>query len=295
MGTDDPFRFDAGDEGYALSHAYVPEHIPGLMASISRAAPFLIENYLGFARDNWVIFVGYPLGARFDGTHCGALIARILEWRRPAYLWFIGPEIPTSLAPLCRARQSDQYFRLDLAHGILKASLQREVNQAVKQLTVEHARTFTGEHQSLVDELLQREELPPMVVALYRAMPDYLGRCETARLLDARNARGQLTAFFVIEAAAEQFDTHVLGCHSKKNYAPHASDLLFAEMIRLARERGKPTINLGLGVNAGIRRFKTKWGGKPYLQYEFCECHFGPPKRFAILDLFWGRPPQVCQ
>jgi hypothetical protein len=30
-------------------------------------------------------------------------------------------------------------------------------------------------------------------------------------------------------------------------------------------------LHLGLGVNAGIRRFKEKWGGAPTLAYEFCE------------------------
>jgi len=63
----------------------------------------------------------------------------------------------------------------------------------------------------------------------------------------------------------------VIGCHSKKNYVPHASDLLFFEMLTLAKEYGKNYINLGLGVNEGIRRFKEKWGGVPFLRYEFCE------------------------
>lgn len=42
-------------------------------------------------------------------------------------------------------------------------------------------------------------------------------------------------------------------------------------MINLAREYGKGYINLGLGVNEGIRRFKEKWGGIPFLRYEFYE------------------------
>ena len=93
-----------------------------------------------------------------------------------------------------------------------------------------------------------------------------------------------MSAFFIIELAAEQFDTYMLGCYSKKNYTPHASDLLFSEMIAFARERGKSTINLGLGVNEGIRRFKMKWGGKPYLNYEFCECYFGKPSPVSLFD-----------
>jgi lipid II:glycine glycyltransferase (peptidoglycan interpeptide bridge formation enzyme) len=115
-------------------------------------------------------------------------------------------------------------------------------------------------------------------------MPKYVNLNETACILNARDARGGLSAFFVLEQAAEQFDTYLLGCHSKKNYMPHASDLLFAEMISYARERGKPAINLGLGVDEGIRRFKIKWGGLPYLNYEFCECYYGPPGPISILD-----------
>jgi len=275
--------FTSADEHYTLARAYVPEHIPSLMTAISRAAPFLIADYLGWAKDNWVIFIGYPLETRFDAARCDAIVAQVIAAYHPEYLWFIGPAIPPALARACRARQSDQYLRLDLASTPMKAALQREVNQAAKTLTVEHARVWTEEHQSLADELLRREKLPPLIAELYRAMPEYIARCETARVLNARDARGALTAFFVVELAAEQFDTYILGCHSKQNYAPHASDLLFAEMITDARARGKPSINLGLGVNPGITRFKTKWGGKPYLKYEFCECFYGVEK-ISIVD-----------
>ena len=288
MGTDNPLPFDPGDEIYAISHAYVPEHIPGLMATVSRASPFLLDSYLGYARDNWLIFVGYPLEGGFNPAHCDERIARARELLQPEYLWFIGPEIPPSLSKPCRARQSDQYLHLDLAGWQIKSSLQREVNQAAKSLTVEHAREFTSEHQQLVDELMQRAELPPLVAELYRSMPEYVAGCETALLLNARDTRGKLSAFFAIECAAERFDTYVLGCHSKINYVPHASDLLFSEMIAHARECGKSEINLGLGVNRGIRRFKTKWGGQPYLDYEFCECYYGPPRQLSVLEALLG-------
>jgi len=280
--------FTPADEAYALARAYIPEHIPGLMTAISRAAPFRLDDYLGWAKDNWVIFVGYPLETRFDATHCEQLVARAVEAHRPDYLWFIGPEVPPALARSARARQSDHYLRLALAQTTIKSSLQREVHQAARTLTVEAARAWTKEHQSLTDELMRREKLPPLIAELYRAMPAYLARCDTAYVLNARDARGALTAFFVVERAATQFDTYVLGCHSKKYYAPHASDLLFARMIEDARARAKPFINLGLGVNPGITRFKTKWGGAPYLRYEFCECYYGT-ETISIVDLLSGK------
>ena len=135
---------------------------------------------------------------------------------------------------------------------------------------------------------MERVELPPLVAGLYESLPDYIAGCETSLLLNARDAQEKLSAFFVVECAAKRFDIYVLGCHSKKNYVSHASDLLFHEMIAHTRESGKPEINLGLGVNRGIRRFKTKWGGKPYLAYEFCECYYGPPKQLSVLDALLG-------
>lgn len=277
------------DECYALSQAYVPEQIPVLMTAISRAAPFLTDDYLGFTRDNWLIFVGYPLHSPFDPTRCSDLIRQCLKTYHAEYLWFIGPEIPPLLEQSCQARQSDEYLLLDLEQATIKSALHREVHRAAKNLTVEHARLFTPEHQSLVDELMRREKVPQMVEELYHSMPDFVAHSETALVLNARNVKGKLSAFFVLERAAEKFDTYLLGCHSKINYAPHASDLLFAEMIHCAKKQGKSKINLGLGVNPGIRRFKMKWGGKPYLQYEFCECYFGPPKQISILDSLLGK------
>ncbi len=122
---------------------------------------------------------------------------------------------------------------------------------------------------------MKREKLPDRVRELYRAMPDYLGHSPSAWTLNARDKKGNLCAFTVVEMGAENFSAYILGSHSKKHYVPHASDLLFLEMIHLTREPGKSSINLGLGVNEGIRRFKEKWGGKPFLRYEFCGCRYG--------------------
>jgi hypothetical protein len=86
-----------------------------------------------------------------------------------------------------------------------------------------------------------------------------------------------------MELAAGKFATYVVGCFSKNHYVPHASDLLFFEMIKLAGEKHKEYIHLGLGVNEGIRRFKKKWGGIPFLKYEFCELSGGAEEPLSWL------------
>jgi hypothetical protein len=277
------------EETYILEKAYVPEHIISLMGPISKGEPFLKEDHLGFVKDNWLILVGYPLDGNFSQARGERVVKQAVETFRPQVLWFIGPEILPSLLDSCKERETDRYYTLDIEQTRLKPSLQRVAEKASKELIVERGHSISKEHDLLVAELLKREKLPPRVRELYRAMPDYVSRSSSACTLDARDRNGKLSAFFVVELGARNFSTYVLGCHSKKYYVPHASDLLFQEMIKLTREHGKHIIHLGLGVNAGIKRFKEKWGGIPTLSYEFCERDYGTTRTLSLIKSLEGK------
>jgi hypothetical protein len=277
------------EEAYILERAYVPEHIINLMAPISKGEAFLKEGHLSFVKDNWLIFVGYPLDGNVSQVRSERILKQAVDTFRPEYLWFIGPEILPSLLDSCKERETDRYYTLDTEQTKLKPSLQRIADKASRELTVERSRSFSKEHEALIAELLKREEMPPRVRELYRAMPDYVARSSSACTLNARDKNGKLCAFFVVELGAKNFSTYVLGCHSKRHYVPHASDLLFLEMIKLTREHGKHTINLGLGVNDGIRRFKEKWGGIPFLNYEFCERDYGTTRTLSLIKALEGK------
>ena len=54
---------------------------------------------------------------------------------------------------------------------------------------------------------------------------------------------------------------------SPEIHIPGVSDLLLKRMIDLALKEEKKAINLGLGISAGIRHFKEKWGSVPRLSY----------------------------
>jgi len=277
------------EEKYILEQAYVPEHIVNLMVPISKGEPFLAEEYLYFAHDNWLIFVGYPLDKAFSVARCEAVAQQAVDALRPEYLWFIGPEMPPVLSNNCQERQSDWYYKLDLALTHPKPSLLRQAENAAQEARVEITRKFTRQQAALITEFLKREDLPPMIRELYRAMPDYIASSPSSVLLAAYEKKERLTALFVVELSAREFATYVLGCYSRRHYVAHASDLLFREMIELAKEEGKNYINLGLGVNAGIRRFKEKWGGTPSLAYEFCERRYQRGKRAPLLRLLEGK------
>ncbi len=122
------------EEAHVLARAYVPEHIVSLMALISKGDPFLIEDHLGLAKDNWVILVGYPLEKNYSPERCDRIVKQAVGTFRPEYLWFIGPDIPPSLLDSCKERQTDQYYQVDLARTKLKPSLQRVADKASKQI-----------------------------------------------------------------------------------------------------------------------------------------------------------------
>ena len=277
------------DEEYVLTRAYVPEHIVSLMALLSKGEPSLVEDHLIFVKDNWLILVGYPLDGVFSQERCEKVTQQAVETFRPEYLWFIGPEIPHSLVDACKERQTDQYYRFEIGQTKVKPSLQRIVDKASKEVRVERANSISGEHKELIAEFVKREELLPRIKELYRAIPDYVAHSSSVCVLNALNQKGKLSAFTIVDLGAKNFSTYLVGTHSKKNYVPHASDVLFLQMINLTVDHGKNTINLGLGVNEGIRRFKEKWGGVPYLNYEFCERFYGYTRTVSLIKSLEGK------
>jgi len=277
------------DEEDILRRAYIPEHIVSLMALLSKGEPFLIEDHLIFAKDNWLILVGYPLDGMFSQERCERVLKKAVETFRPEYLWFIGPEIPLSLAGNCKERQTDQYYRFEIGQTKVKSSLQKMVEKVSHELRLERATSISKDHHKLISEALKREKLPPRIKELYRAMPDYVAHSSSVCVLNALDKKGRLCAFYIVELAAKDFSTYLIGTHSKINYVPHASDLLFFEMIHLTVDHGKNRINLGLGVNEGIRRFKEKWGGKAFLNYEFCERFYGYTRTVSLIKSLEGK------
>lgn len=277
------------EASYISSQAYLPEHVISLMVLLSRGEPFLIEDYLVFSKEDGVIFVGYPLNRDFNLIRCERVLREVMETFRPESLRFIGPQIPSFLLEFCSERQTDQYYRLDLAQLKIRHSLFRQLERAAHEVSVERTKSFSKEHEALVEEFLRRKNLTFRVQELYKAIPYYIRHSESACILNARDRKGRLCAFYVLELEAKNFNIYLLGVHSKKHYVAHASDLLFQEMIELTRDLGKNEIQLGLGVNEGIRRFKEKWGGIPFLQYESCEWAHGKSRTLSMIQALEGK------
>jgi len=255
-------------EKYILRHAYIPEHVVSLMVGLSGGEPFYENGYVYFVKKDVLIFIGYRLPEIFLPDDCGPFMRQIIKKFCPETTWFIAPEIPPSLKDEVQERERDFYYILKVASASFRQRLLRETEKAARQLVVIKSREFSAEHILLTKEYIGQENLPGKIKELFNRLPEYIKYSSSSLILSAWDEQGKLCAYYILELAGERFITYVLGGYSKKNYVPHASDLLFFEMYKLAKEMQKEYIHLGLGVNEGIRRFKIKWGGVPYLQYE---------------------------
>ena len=274
------------EEAYILDQAYVPEHCIHLMTLVSGGEPFLIDDFFICRKKNWIILIGYPLEDNFTPDQLENVFSKVKKEFRPESVSLVAPQMPSSLAATCPETQSDAYFTLETQRPVIRSPVKRNLRKARQNLRVESSSTMQEEHQELMHEFAARTLLSERVKRLLFKMPEFVVRADTAFVLNAWDKSNKLAAFYVVDLEAKQFSNYIIGCHSKKNYVLGASDLLLFELINLNLEYNKQYIHLGLGVNAGIRRFKEKWGGVPTRRYEMCELVFKKPTIFESIMSF---------
>ncbi|MGD2270960.1 MAG: hypothetical protein PVI06_11220 [Desulfobacterales bacterium] len=273
------------DQKYILTHAYIPEHSVDLITKVSGGEPFLIDGYFCCRKGDWLILVGYPLAREFSAAEFENSFQKIKKQFRPKQISLMAPVLPASIAAACHAKQSDYFYTMNIRAFSLKGALKRAVKKGRDRLTVERSTEIGEAHNELAQEFIKRANPPGRVRELLLKMSEYVSAATQSVAVNAWDDHQNLAAYFVVDLAAKNFSTYVIGCHSKKNYTSGASDLLCYEMIKLSREYGKDYIHLGLGVNAGIRRFKQKWGGVPSLKYEMCDLALKKP---SILETIFA-------
>lgn len=265
------------EENYILTHAYVPEHVVGLITSLSAGEPFLIDDHFCCRKDDWLIFVGYPLQDRFDPENFAAALEKIKKKFKPGHVSLIAPLLSDSLVSTCRQTDRDHYYTLDTQNPVIRSPVKRNLRKAARRLTVECAAFMGDDHQALMQEFVRHVDPPPPVKSLLYKMPQYIGSTPHSFVLNAWRPDDVLAAFYVVDFAAKNFANYIIGCYSKQNYVLGASDLLLMELIKTSNAYGKPYIHLGLGINPGIRRFKEKWGARPSRSYQMCELTIKKP------------------
>ncbi len=145
-----------------LARAYVPEHSPELMTSISRGEPFLFDDYFCCQTQYGIIIVGYPLERDFEIDRLEDVLNRIIKAFRPVRISLIAPQAPMAFKAAFVERNTDKYYTLDLPASV-RAGPSRHVRKAREAGTVEQAAKMTEAHRDLAREFADRVSLPPRI------------------------------------------------------------------------------------------------------------------------------------
>jgi hypothetical protein len=248
-----------------LDQASVPEHSVDFMEAMSGGEAFLEGPYLFIAVGESLLCIGYPFEGDYAAADFDGALRSAAKKIGAGRCWAICPRLPERLAP--HRRVQDTYYVL-AADARVNGRLDRVAARAAAGLRVDQAARFTDAHRRLWAEFTSRTLLPEAVRNLFEGTERVVGRSTGLTLLNAWDPQGRLAACMLLDLAPRRFASYLIGARALGDAVPHASDLLMREMIRLARDAGKDYLHLGLGVNEGIRRFKTKWGARPTLPYE---------------------------
>jgi len=251
--------------------AYIPEHLPDYVEAISRARPHLIENHLCYTSNHHLIFIGFSLTG--DSLDNARVYAAACDQFQPSTVAIIAPELWEAVES-SREQPTDHFYRLTLPPRATAPDVAYMVRRAEKDLVVNSGK-FGREHKKIIKGFMAGRGLSPRHKYIFKHIHPYLKRSKTARLLEARK-KGRLAAFTIVDLGSADSAFYLFNFRSTKVDVPGASDLLFREMVNLAQTEGKNNINLGLGINNGIRRFKKKWGGVPFLPHVSAMVHRGP-------------------
>ena len=250
------------EQNRIYQQAYVPEHLPDYVAAISGSEPYLFQDYLCYFHRNHLIFVGYPLAD--NPAEISRAYPAACERFNPHTVVLVADE-QLSLPEGGNPQPADCYYRLNLPLKSLNPDVAYMVRRAERELKIEVGQ-FGREHKKIIKNFVGRQDLSDEQVHIFKHVKNYMKRSKTAHLLEARKD-DRLVAFSIVDMGSARYAFYQFNLRSARIAVPGASDLLFNEMVRLAQSEGKQAINLGLSVHPGIRRFKEKWGGEPFLNH----------------------------
>jgi hypothetical protein len=269
-----------GEEDFIRERAYLPEHIVPYGTAVSGLEPFLIDGYLYFfQKGKNLVFIGYPLGRPPDSEKMAKTLQSLILAEGPEQAAILAPAIPSGYGT---PAGKDHYYSMDLAGLKIPSKVANMTRRASRSLSVTRQKKLGPEHLALIRGFSDSRPIVEDSRAVFRRIPAYLEASDTTAVFSARAEDGRLVAFDIADFWANHYAFYMFNFRSRDPF-PGASDLLLREIISEAKSRGKSRVNLGLGINAGVAFFKTKWGASPFLPHESAIYRRKPPSFFESL------------
>jgi hypothetical protein len=267
--------------------AAVPEQVVAYVCAVAGSQPQRVGSCVGYASDNEFVLVGYPLHDPWDTGAMTAAVDQALKLPGLRRITVIGPVRPPQ-APEGSPTTADGYVFVSIPHPPPVQKLRNLLRRAGRVLAIEREGACGGEHMALIQSYLDQRHLAAGTQHIFRQLPRYLAASPGSLMFSARLSDGSLAAFSVGEFGSLHTAFYMF-CFRHPGLAPPGStDLLLSALLEEARERGLMRMNLGLGVNGGVRFFKRKWGAAPFLPYVQVSWEPAAPKMFRRLRGLFG-------
>jgi hypothetical protein len=254
------------------NNACVPEHMIRYVAAISGGEPHLFGSYLCYMAKGTLVFVGYPLGEPFDEKRAKRSLDNAANKLKPEEVAIVAPIVSLKNDTIVE-KASDHYYRLAINTLHIASKTLNMIKRAGREITIEKTGKYSDENAGLVKEFFNSHQVTAGTRYIFEHIGDYVASSGTALVMNGRDRDGRLVAFDVADFDAKYYAFYMFNFVSRKRYVPGVSDALLYEVIKTAQEKGKRYMNLGLGINKGITSFKLKWGGVPFMPYEYALYH----------------------
>jgi hypothetical protein len=242
--------------------AYIPEQIPSYMCSFSGLKWSNEGPFIYYYGEGEIRFIGYSL----DEGDLEKSLQRAIDRHRPVRVLVASPRKIEGYDVI----ESDEYYFLDAESLKINKKIRNLIKRAEKDVKVRETE-LEDEHLHFIRDFVRRKGLKEHEIML-RKLPEYV-RAAKPLILEARQ-EGRLIAVTIADIKSSDAFSFYLFNFTSERKVPGASDLLLKNLIDRSIEMGKK-VNMGLGINEGIRKFKLKWGAKVlapfYLMERYCQ------------------------
>lgn len=232
-----------------IKWAYIPEQIPSYICSFSGLRWSTEGPFIYYYGEGEIRFIAYPIG---EGDLEKSL-QRAVERHNPIRILIASPKKIEGY----RIVESDEYYFLDADSVKMDKKLRNLIRRAERDVKVEETE-LEREHLDLIKDFVRRKGLREHEIML-KKLPEYVKKAKPL-ILEARFDR-KLIAVTIADISSSDIFSFYLFNFTSEHRIPGTSDLLFKKLLDRSIEMGKK-VNMGLGINEGIRRFKLKWGAR---------------------------------
>ncbi|MFO7729055.1 MAG: hypothetical protein R6X11_12075 [Desulfonatronovibrio sp.] len=262
---------DSGINSYISSGPYVPEHIPEYFCPFSDAEPFQDEDLVYYLHSGTIHIIAYPLNSEASVQSIEDHVIELVSKLKPSLIKVISPLRLNIPAYKCTSYENDFYFCLELSKISKNAKLRNMFKRASQSVYIRKVDTFTREHLRVLESFIRKKNFDREKTVFFHRLPDYLWQSGGSILVEARLRKdNSLTGFSVFHCGPGPYGFYLFNItHAESEKIPGINDLMLEQAINEINNQGKYFMNMGLGVNPGIEKFKAKWGAVPFLPYYY--------------------------